>query len=171
MLTNDQLVGLLDQWDVHFLTGGTALPQAQEIDPAQLLAALAMSDEARLRLAIIPLLLRHPEIVLELPLTMEQLPAAAQIVLKCYYTAAYLLQQKYQSRLQALFAYFPALPNRFGNELGLQPLQSVDEQLAALAQCQRVLSGRSINWLGTYEHGAERLLRYYEQKQKWHRSQ
>lgn len=171
MFTNDQLVGLLDQWDVHFLAGGSPPIQAQAIHPSQLLAALATSDEARLRLAIIPFLLRHPEIVVELPVMREQLPEDAQLVLKCYYTAAHLLQQKYRSRLQALFGHAPLLPNLFGNELGLQPLQSIDEQLLALAQAQRTLSGRSLNWLGTYEHGAQRLLRHYEQKQRWHRSQ
>lgn len=39
-----------------------------------------------------------------------------------------------------------------------------------LAERQRILSGRAINWLGTYEHGTLRLLTHEERRQAWQKS-
>jgi len=77
-------------------------------------------------------------------------------------TAAHLLQQKYWQRLHALFGDSPTLPDLFAAELGLPAFIDPDHGLQRLAERHRQLSGRTINWLGTYEHGAQRLLIHCE---------
>ncbi|MCB0183192.1 MAG: hypothetical protein KDE31_02950 [Caldilineaceae bacterium] len=136
-----------------------------------LLRQLALSEEARLRLALIPVLLRHPEFAPIVSQVAVQLPASAQLVLKCYYSAAQLLQQKYRQRLHALFGDSPTLPDLFAAELGLPEFTDPDHGLQRLAERHRQLSGRMINWLGTYEHGAQRLLIHCERKALWQKSQ
>ena len=169
--TADQLVDELNRLEVHFLQGGTGCPVTEPLEPAILLAMLATSNEARLQLALLPLLLRHPDFAHVVCQVAEQLPPPTQVVLKCYYTAAQLLQQKYCMRIQTLFGYSTVLPNLFMAELGLPTFFNPDHGLQMLAERHRLLSGRAINWLGTYEHGAQRLLTHCERRQLWRKSQ
>lgn len=170
-LTSHQLGTVLNKLDVHFLAGEDTTERTDEVPPAIVIHALAISDEARLRLALIPLFLRHPEFALDVEFVSKRLSQESQIMLKCYFTAAHFLQKKYHSRLQALFGDFSPLPDLFGCELGLLNIQSIDDGLTLLARRHCLLSGRPINWLGTYEHGARRLLTHYECKRTWQRSQ
>lgn len=156
-----QLVAELDVLGVCFLQDGHATEATGKIAPARLLALLASSDEARLRLAIIPLLLHRPDFATHIDGAV-QVNASAQVVLKCYYTAARYLQQKYRLRLEAVTGHNAPLPDLFSLELGLQPAADPDSGLSALAKRHAVLSGKSINWLGTYEHAARRWLTYME---------
>ena len=169
-LSANQLVDELNRLGIHFLQGGTGRLSTAPMEPALLVMKLASSDEARLRLALIPLLLQHPALAHDVRWVVMQLLPAAQVVLKCYYTAAQLLQQKYSIRLQALFGYPTPLPDLFMAELGLSALTTPDQGLQMLAERHRRLSGRAINWLGTYEHGAQRLLTHYERRQLWQKS-
>ena len=100
-------------------------------------------------------------------MALNGLPAAAHVVLRCYATAAVLLQAQYAAQLNAFFGPQPCLPDWFSADLGVQKTGPVVERLAALAECQRRLSGRTINWGGTYTHGAESFLRFTEQQQRW----
>lgn len=165
-----QVAAQLIALGVHFLQEDITFHGLIEINQVELMKALAMSDEARLRLALIPLLLRHSEFAADVLRVVAQLPPPAQVVLKCYYTAAQFLQQKYQQRLQALFGDRPLLPALFLTDLGLSTVADPEHGLQVLAECQRQLSGRAINWLGTYEHGAQRLLTHCEHKQRWQKS-
>ena len=132
-----------------------------------LLAGLAASNEARLRLALIPLLLARPDYAFALPAASNGLPDAAQVVLRCYATAAVLLQAQHMAQLYALFGLQSCLPDWFSADLGVPETGPIVDRLAALAECQRRLSGRTVNWGGTYAHGAESLLRFTEQQQRW----
>lgn len=135
--------------------------------PATLLAALASSDEARLRLALIPLLLARPEY------TQSALEAAGLVTDQprntfiCYYTAAMLLQKKHKRRLVQLEIDHEEILDHFGSELGLPQLSNPDDRLKLLAEKQALLSGRPLNWYGTYEHAAARFLRRYELEKIW----
>lgn len=135
-----------------------------------LLAALASSPEARLRMALIPLLLAHPEFAPEVRAVALSLPTHQAIVLRCYYTAAYWLRAKYGNRLEAVCGPQPALPDLFGKELEIPAQATPDNALYALAQHQQKLMGVSLNWLGTYEHAAQNWLRFYEQEKRWQQS-
>lgn len=169
-LNVNQLVDELNHLGIPFLQGGTARLITSPLKPAILVMRLATSDEARLRLALIPLLLRHPAFAATVRQAVGQLPPPAQVVLKCYYTAAQLLQQKYHTRLQALFGDLPPLPDLFSADLELPAFSVPDHGLQMLAECHRRLSGRTLNWLGTYEHGAQRLLIHCERRQLWQKS-
>ena len=61
----------------------------------------------------------------------------------------------------------PRLHDWFSAELDAPLIGSSDEQLARLAARQLQLSGHSLNWVGTYRHGAESFLRFLEQEQQW----
>ena len=165
--TADHLAAELDRLGILFLRSDPADEQFKPLAPEMLLAGLAASSEARLRLALIPLLLARPDYATALPAALNGLPAAAQVVLRCYATAAVLLQAQYTARLNALFGPQPCLPDWFSADLGVPKTGPVAERLAALAECQRRLSGQTINWSGTYAHGAESLLRFTEQQQRW----
>jgi hypothetical protein len=166
-MTGDELAVALTALDVPFIAGASRQRLAAPPQPAVLLASLAASDEARLRLALIPLLLRHPEYGRHATAALRLMPPAAQTCFKCYYCAAVLLQEKHRRRLETLLGRLDLLPDLFSTELGLPDRAHPDDALRILAMRQRDLTGRSINWLGTYEHGADQLLQVLERRKQW----
>ena len=119
--------------------------------PARLLAALAESKEARLRLALIPLFLEHPEFAAHVRTVAKKLDTAARLTLQCYYTAAVWLGKQYQPHKKLL-------PDYFSKELNLSPTDNPAKNLRSLAKRHQELSGTQVNWLGTYRHAAQRWL-------------
>ena len=166
-LSAADLAYALDVLEVPFIAGGFRSPAFQMPQPAELMVSLATSEEARIRLALIPLLLCHPEFSHYVASTVRRMPPTVQTGFKCYYTAAMLLQQKHWKRLAALFGSVNPLPDLFSSELLVHSWSDPDGGLALLAERQTMLTGRAINWLGTYEHGAERLLRTLERRTEW----
>ena len=159
-LTPSQLVAALDSLGVPFLRGasGSVVP----VQPAALLAGLAASPEARLRLALIPLLLAHPEFSVYAVAALQQLSPTAAVTLRCYYTAAVWLQGKHRARITVALGHTQPLPDLFGAELELATYTDPDAALYALALRQRELTGLTLNWLGTYEHAAQSWIRFME---------
>jgi hypothetical protein len=164
--SNDCLADELCALGVFFLQGGKQNPKAR-VSGLELLSGLAASDEARLRLAIIPLLLQCPDLATHVQQTVTQLSSSAQLALRCYYTAAVLLQQNYWTELQSLLGTTNRLPDQFSVELGLRRRGTTSEQLQALADRHAFLSGIYINWLGTYEHAAQRFITSMQRKKEW----
>jgi hypothetical protein len=159
----DTVAAALTQLDVHCVTwtgkvSGVRLAKR----PAALLASLAEQDEARLRPGIIPLLLRHPDLATVVPEAIKQVSPRRRNVLKLYYTAALLLQQKYAARLKQFLGQSAPLTDWYSIELGVPIRGDPDTRLRILARQQRERSGLALNWLGTYEHAAERFLRHLE---------
>ncbi len=151
--SEDQLVSELWALDVRFILGSpTGSPPA--IPPVHLIGALAKSHEARLQLSLIPLFLRHPEFAVHVSAAVKELNPTAQLILKCFYSAAVWLEKKYLSRKE--------LPDLFSEELGLTPTTDPNENLRALAKRHQELSGSQVNWLGTYEHAADVWLKQLE---------
>lgn len=163
-----ELVDALDTLGVAFLRGGSGT--RRDFPPAVLLTALASNPEARLRMALIPLLLAHPELAADVRQAERALPAKDAVVLRCYYTAAHWLQVKYRQRLEAACGLQPTLPDLFGEQLGIAEQAEPDKALGILALRQRQLTGITLNWLGTYEHAAQSWLRFHEQKIRWQQS-
>jgi hypothetical protein len=151
--TGDQLANALQALGIRFLIGGNEPGSALDRHPARLIAALAESAEARLRLSLIPLFLEHPEFAAHVRLVCAVLSPSARLTLQCYYSAAVWLQQQYRIHLPV--GRQVSLPDIFSRELGLEPTDDPQENLARLAARQQVLSGASINWLGTYQHAAQ----------------
>ena len=128
--------------------------------------ALAQSSEARLRLSLIPLFLKHPEYAVRVRAVAKKLDPAARLTLQCYYSAAVWFQQKYQARLNELIGEKISLPDTFSDELGMDASADPDKNLALLAQRHQILSGMHINWLGTYQHAAQVWKKGLEYKKK-----
>lgn len=147
-----QIAATLQALGVKFVHGEPAGEAPLPIQPARLIAALALSQEARLRLALIPLLLQYPQWAEMVPSVAQQLSPAARLTLHCYYTAALWLGEKYRPRLESLLGKQMPLPDYFSAVLGIEKTPDPDENLRRLASRQRVLSGAQVNWLGTYHH-------------------
>ncbi len=151
----NQLTNTLHALGVNFILGGCGDDDSLHKRPARLLAALASSDEARLRLSLIPLFLQHPEFAVNVWIAATRLAPVARLRLQCYYSAAVWLRQKYQPENLPL-------PDHFSAELGLHPATDPDENLRQLASCHAELSGMQINWLDTYQHAAQVWLKGLE---------
>jgi len=161
-LSEDQLVAELWALDVRFLMG-RQLSSTPLLAPANLIASLAQSENARVRSSLIPVFLRHSEFFSEVETADKSLsPETNQLVLRFYYTAAVLLQRKYWERLAKILGNQPQLPDIFSSKLGISLDENPEQALLQLANRHKILSGQFINWLGTYEHAAERLIKHME---------
>ncbi|MBT3320732.1 MAG: hypothetical protein HN392_00430 [Anaerolineae bacterium] len=147
----NQLAGALYALGVKFLLGGKDEENSLHTPPSELIAALAQSSEARLRLSLIPLFLEHPEYASYVRKTAKKLEPTARLTLQCYYTVALLLAEKYPE-LNII------LSNYFTNELNLEFTNEPEESLRTLAKRHKELSESHVNWLATYRH-AERVWR------------
>jgi hypothetical protein len=163
---DDELVGELDALGVHFISGGDGRSRRQ-LSEAELLAGLAASPDTRVQLATIPLLLARPEVAQGAVAAVAQLLWQPRLLLCCYYTAAFYLQRKYASTLQAARLPSEPLPNLFAVMLQLPTYTTAEDGLRNLAQRQRQLCGNTVNWLGAYEHALQLLLRQREMAQRW----
>ncbi|MBM3127995.1 MAG: hypothetical protein FJ009_05085 [Chloroflexi bacterium] len=159
-----ELVGALDALDVLFLAGGVGNPQ---VTPVELLQGLACAPEARLRSAIVPLILRHPEFADDARIAAQALSALPLVTCECFYTAALLLQREYRDRLARVLGAQPRLPDWFSAALGIVLSADVSVSLRTLGARHAALTGLTINWVGTYRHAAERLIRHREVLQQW----
>lgn len=166
-MTGADLAQALAALDVPFIAGASRQQISASPQPAVFLASLAASNEARLRLALIPLLLRRPELARHATASLCLMAPAAQTCFKCYYTAAVRLQERHRLRLEKVLGRADLLPDLFSAELGVPERTNPDDALHVLAVRQRQLTGRNINWLGTYEHGAECMLQALERRKPW----
>lgn len=158
-ITGDQLTHALHALGIRFILPCPNVLPAPTLRPNRLIAELAQSSEARLRLSLVPLFLEHPEYAAAARAIYPRLPVAARLTLACYYTAAYWLQRKHHQQIEDLLGKTSLLPDHFSHELALATTPDPDQNLALLAQRQRELSDLAINWLGTYQHAAQVWLR------------
>ena len=160
---------MLDTLDVPFLAGDEQSAASPSLTPVELLTALAQAREARLRSAIIPTLLRHPEFAPHARTAATRLLGLPRVTLQCFYTAALLLQRKYVARLKQLLGVQPSLPDWFSAGLGISLSEDETPLLGELSERHAALTGLPINWAGTYEHAAERLIKRLENQARWHK--
>jgi hypothetical protein len=170
-LTPDELVGALDALDVPFLRGGVQDDAARALTPAGLMEGLVQSPEARVRSALIPLLLRHPEFAASAQIAAANLQPPARHTLELFYTAALLLQRKYTERLSHLLGAQPTLPDLFGKLLGIELSDDIEVSLQRLGQRHAQVTGLDLNWIATYEHAAARLIKHLENRERWTQSE
>ncbi|MDI6770234.1 MAG: pyrimidine/purine nucleoside phosphorylase [Anaerolineales bacterium] len=86
--TGDQPTNALHALGVNFIMGAGSKDESLHEQPARLIAALAESKEARLRLSLIPLFLEHPEFAAHVRAAARSLNPSARLTLHCYYSAA-----------------------------------------------------------------------------------
>lgn len=122
-----------------------------------MITELAQSEEARLRLSLIPLFLEHPEYASYVREATKKLGPSARLTLQCYYSASVWLAKKYQIKSASL-------PDHFSKELHLTPVDDPEENLRALAKHHKEASGSLTNWFGTYQHAAQVWLKGLELK-------
>lgn len=167
----DALVAALVQLNVDFVMCDKQVSGARQASrPAALLAGLAQQDEARLRLAIIPLMLRHPEFASSAPDAVRLLDPRRRVYFKLYYTAAVLLQRKHADRLRSVVSDATPLVDWYSKELGIREPCSPDGGLRALDNKHRQRSGLALNWVGTYEHALERFVKHLKMEREWPQS-
>jgi len=168
LINDDALVGELNALGVHFLSGGDSRLQPT-LTPAALLVGLASSPDARVQLALIPLLLVRPDYSQEALVVAHQLQGRSHSLFCCYYTAAVYLQRQYMAALQAVQLPTEPLPNLFAATLKLSPQANSLQALERLALRQQEVLQDVANWLGAYEHAIQRLLRRRQVEQQWSR--
>lgn len=165
-LYDEVLVGELNALGVHFLSGGDGRQQAK-LPPTALLIGLSASNDTRLQLALIPLLLVQPTYAQDANLAAQQLQGHTYTLFCCYYTAAVYLQRRETAALQAVQLQTDPLPNLFAATLGLSAQADYDHALRTLAIHQQQLLQDATNWLGAYEHAFQRLLRRRRLEMQW----
>ncbi len=166
--TEDQLVAELELLGIRYLSRRTHNQVQRVREPDTLLADLVRQPSARVRNAVIAVLLSHPDYAEAVPAALEELLPAEQQTLRLFYTAAVLLQQEYAERLQS-FVAGQQLPDRFAADLGLPSTASPRERLVALGQRHRQQTQTIVNWVGTYENVVRCLLRSWELEVQWNR--
>ncbi len=116
-ITGDQLTNALRALGVKFLMGGKQEDKSLHKQPRRLIAALAESGEARLRLSLIPLFLEHPEFSVHVRAIARNLHPSARLTLQCYYSAAVWLRTRRVSPntpIQRLDAHVKLLSSDLG---------------------------------------------------------
>ena len=165
----NDLIAELHALGLHFVIGPSKPRTSKRLAPSTLLAGLAQQTDGRLEMALIALFLYQPAFSEAIPNTLEKLDKKSKINLKLFYTAAMLLQQIYAKPLRHLRGQsaLKPLPDLFSEELEVAPAGSPQVRLRQLAVRHRILSGWSINWLGTYQYAAKRLITRLEKEVKW----
>jgi hypothetical protein len=160
------LVAELELLGIRYLSRHTS-DRAEHVRPPDvLLADLVKQPSARVRGAVIAVLLAHPEYAEAVLAALQRLHPPEQRILRLFYTAAVLLQQEYAERLRP-FVAGQWLPDRFAVDLGLPDTASPRERLAALGQQHQRQTQKYVNWVGTYENVVRCLLRSWELEVQW----
>jgi hypothetical protein len=153
----DLITALADHDIRHLLSVEVARPLS--LDPAELIIGLAQHPEPRLREALIPLFLRHPEYAPAMLSAMDQLSSPAALTLRHFYTAAAYLQRLWQGTLGLYLGSFRALPDYFGQSEFDLPAPEKHFGEAGLRQLARFFEEKTgDNWLSTYESVMELFL-------------
>jgi hypothetical protein len=166
----DRVVAELAQLGVGYLSRqGTGEPPKTS-SPDTLMADLIHQPTSRVRVAMISLLLSHPEYAQYVPAALKSLPGKHAQLLKIFYSAAFLLQKKYARSLRPFLGEkWKWLPDLFSHELGLAVVPP-KERLKKLAQTHTELMKAELNWIGTYDSAARQLVRRWQMEKEWNQS-
>lgn len=164
----EYLVAELESLGVRYLSRQTAY-LAKHVRPGDvLIAGLVCQPTARVRNAVIALLLARPEYAGWVPGAIARLQPGEQTRLRILYTAAVVLQKEHAKILRSsLGIAWRLLPDLFAQELGVSTSQSPDKTLKRLGRLQQQETGAVVNWCGTYEDVVQRLLRQWELELQW----
>ena len=158
----EKVVAELERLGVHYLSRLTNFSTHKIYSPAQFIADIVKQPSARVRNAVISLFLARPEYSAYVQEALRHSNAETALTLKFFYTAAVLLQEKYQINPTTV------LPDFFLAEFGVTG-RNPDEKLHSLGQKHQQVSGKSINWQGTYENAAKHLLHQWELEKAWNK--
>jgi hypothetical protein len=158
----EKVVAELERLSIRYLSRLTHSSTLKDYLPAQFVADIIKQPSARVRNAAISLFLVKPEYSVYVADALKHTNNEESITLKFFYLAAVFLQQKY--RVNPI----TPLPDLFSTEYGIVGTDP-DERLRSLAEKHQQVSGKSINWQGTYENAAKRLLHQWELEKVWNK--
>ena len=153
----EDLAAALQSLGVRFLLGGGERSSA--LTPIILISGLARSEEARLRLSLIPLFLERPDFAPYTRRAADELLDPPRLTLQCYYTAAMLIQKLHRAQIVERLGEQAILPDLFSKDLAISEVGESGARLKELARRHQALSGVTANWLGTYRHAVETWLK------------
>lgn len=166
----ERLVAELGLLGIRYLSRQTAFQPAKVRTREALLADLVRQPSARVRAAVIAVLLSHPEYAEAVPTALERLGPSDRLTLQSFYAAAVLLQQEHAHRLRPFvttgWRWLPSL-GRVSTGWDLPSEGTPREKLAALGREHRRRAQEMVNWAGTYEQVARQLLRQWELESRW----
>lgn len=162
------LVAELDLLGIRYLSRQSSYQANQVRPPEILLADLVQQPHARVRAAVIAVLLSHPEYAEVVPAALRRLSSRDRLTLQSLYTAAVLLQREYADRLRPLVRErWRWLPDLLSKELGLPTEGSPRERLRLLDRELRHRTRAVVNWMGTYEQVAQKLIHAWKREIQW----
>ena len=168
----ERIVAELGLLGIHYLSRQTAFQPARVRTPQALLADLVRQPSARVRAAVIAVLLSHPEYAAAVPAALERLNPSERLTLQSFYAAAVLLQQEHAHRLRPhvtrKWRWLPDLSRTLAG-WDMPSEGTPREKLAALGREHRRRAQEAVNWSGTYEQVAHQLLRQWEFESRWSR--
>lgn len=167
MLEPKRLLDSLNHFGVHFLVGESHPRFTEPLPPAALLAGLTVQSDARMRLALIAVLLQRPEFAAEAEKVLDLLSVEQCTIFHLYYTASHYLQSSYYDQLIELLGVFEELPDLFSNQLDIPTNIPATDPLKKLAQRHQEITGLSLNWYGTYQHAARRVIARLKKEREW----
>lgn len=166
----ERLVAELGLLGIRYLSRRTAFQPEKVRPPEALLADLVRQPSARVRAAVIAVLLSHPAYAEAVPAALSRLDPGERLTFQSFYTAAVLLQQEHAGRLRPFVArrwrWLPDL-GPVSPEWGLPSGGTPREKLIALGREHRRRAEEMVNWTGTYEQVARQLLRQWELERRW----
>jgi hypothetical protein len=169
----EHLVAELELLGVRYLSRLSAYQASGVRPPAILLADLVRQPSARVRAAVIAVLLARPRYADAVPNALDHLEPQEAFNLRAFYAAAALLQRQHASRLRALMGErwrpLPWLAD-VTTELNLPSQGTSRAKLAALGAEHQRRSQKVVNWVGSYEQAAGQLIRSWEVESQWERS-
>lgn len=117
----DELAAGLNRYGVLHVRPAAAPPTQPPIG-YELIRRLQLADAVRLREALIPLLLTHPELDGDAQRTIAELPDPAARRARLRYAAAGALQRMWRTRLEEALGPHRLIAPAYLDELGLPPL-------------------------------------------------
>ena len=166
--TEEELVAELSLLGIRYLSRQSGYQAKRVRSPEALLADLVQQPSARVRAAVIAVLLSRPKYAESVPSALERLSSRERLTLQSFYVAAVLLQREYADRLKPLAGeHWQWLPDLLSKELGLPVEGSPRERLRLLDRELRHRTQAAVNWMGTYEQVVQKLLGDWERKSRW----
>ena len=167
-LTEDDLIFDLETRGINYLSRNQVPMVMPPLSTEKLISELIQQPNTRVRNALIPLLLAHPEYSQFMPDVTHKLRGELLVTLKYLYTAAVYLQQRYLLQLKIFYTdSYINLPDLFSGDIlpesGLLPT----EKLTRLGMKYQAQTGRTINWSGTFDQAARHLLRQIDLEKQW----
>ncbi|MEK9163886.1 MAG: hypothetical protein AAB342_00870 [Chloroflexota bacterium] len=158
-LDSSVLISQLASQGVRHLRSAKVTAATATLNTDALIAELARRPEPRLREALIPLFIRHPEYSEMAMQLVESLEPSASEALAHMYTAAVYLQRFWRGTLGLYLKSLTLLPNYFGEPKYKLPGENDhfgESGLRALAKLYEEKTG--YNWLSAYQSAITLLL-------------